>query len=345
MRLQPAILPIALITALQLNAQYPVTQGKTYRFEKVADGVYYANAPAGGNSVVVVNDADVFLVDSAVTPGLARALLADLKLLTPKPVRTVVNTHFHYDHTDGNSAFATDVRIIGHEFVRTAIATFDILHREPFKLYSDTTAALNIEALRKQLAAETDAAKKVSLKRDLAAAEAIPAQLKEVKPTPPNETYTDKLTLFFPHQGGMREIQLLHLGRAHTAGDTIVYLPKERIIATGDMFQGRRLAYMGDGYFADWIATLERMKKLDVGLVLPGHGGPFSDLSLLNNLQSYLKDVVEKAGELKKQGISPEEAAKRVDLTSHAKDFPQITGPGADLRGVRRIYEYLDQNR
>src|SRR5579862_3632716 len=111
---------------------FPVTQGKVYKFEKVADGIYYATGGTGSNNVVIVNDQDVFLVDDGTTPATARALLQDIRLITNKPVRTVVNTHFHYDHTDGNSVFAPDVQIIGHEYLRNAIVTFDVLHREPF---------------------------------------------------------------------------------------------------------------------------------------------------------------------------------------------------------------------
>jgi hypothetical protein len=102
----------------QAQSPYPVVQGKYYKFEKVADGVYYAspefngtafpfgsNPFFGANLVVIVNKDDVVLVDSATSPRAARALLADIKRLTDKPVRYVVNTHWHYDHTDGNSVF------------------------------------------------------------------------------------------------------------------------------------------------------------------------------------------------------------------------------------------------
>ena len=94
-----------------------------YKFEKVADGVYYAVAPAGGNSVVIVNDDDVLLVDTGVTPALGRELVDGIKSITSKPIRTVVNTHFHYDHTDGNQVFGPDVQIIAHDYVRTAMQT------------------------------------------------------------------------------------------------------------------------------------------------------------------------------------------------------------------------------
>lgn len=328
-----------LLTIPALKAQtYPVTQGKTYKFEKIADGVYYATGGFGSNNVVIVNDQDVLVVDDGTTPAAARAFLDDIKVLTSKPVRYVVNTHFHYDHTDGNQVFGPEVQIIAHEYVRTAIATFDVLNREPFITSQKTAVPARIDALVKQIAAEKDAQKKAALQKDLAAARVIQDQLKEIKPVPPNLTYSSKLVL---HRGS-REIQLLFLGRGHTGGDTVVFLPRERIVCTGDLMESR-LAYMGDAFFDEWVATLEALKKLDFALVLPGHGVPFSDKGLITAYQSYLTDVTKKVADLRAQGATPEQAAQRVDLTSHAKEFPQITGPGADLRGVRRIYAWMDE--
>jgi len=321
------------------NSPFPVTQGKTYKFEKVADGVYYATGGPGSNNVVIVNDQDVFLVDDGTTPAAARALLADIKLLTPKPVKQVVNTHFHYDHTAGNQVFGPDVQIIGHQFVRTAIMTFDILHREPYMTSQGTRVPALIDSLTKQIAAEKDAVKKADLQKKLVSAQGELRDLKEIKPTPPNVTYESKLTI---HKGS-REIQLLFLGRGHTAGDTFVYLPKEKIVCTGDEEEGARVAYMGDAYFDEWVATLDKLKQLDFNLVLPGHGVAFRDQSIITAFQRYLKDLVAKGAALKKQGVSADDAAKKIDMTSHAKDFPQITGPGAEPRGMRRLYAWLDE--
>src|ERR1700737_269162 len=103
--------------------------GKIYQFEKIADGVYYTTSSSpmatGGNHAIIINDRDAVLVDDGTTPAAARALLEDMKLITDKPVRWVVNTHFHYDHTDGNSVFGPDVEIIGHEYVRPATRDLD----------------------------------------------------------------------------------------------------------------------------------------------------------------------------------------------------------------------------
>jgi cyclase len=317
---------------------YPVTQGKTYKFEKIADGVYYATGGGGSNNVVIVNDADVMLVDDGTTPAAARAFLEDIKLLTNKPVRYVVNTHFHYDHTDGNSVFPPDVDIIGHEYVRMAILTFNVLNREPYMTSQGTAVPARIETLRKQITEEKDAGKKQTLETQLTAAQTTLRDLAEIKPTPPNVTYSSRMII---HKG-QREIQLLFLGRGHTGGDTVVFLPRERIVATGDLMESR-LAYMGDAFFDEWVATLEALKKLDFALVLPGHGTPFPDKGHITAFQSYLTDLTKQVTDLRKQGVTAEDAAKRVDLTAHAKDFPQIQGPGADLRGVRRMYAWLDE--
>jgi len=335
--MQTFIIAVGMVLAMPfIGMAQDVVQGKTYKFNKVAEGVYYATGGFGSNNVVIVNDRDVMLVDDGTTPAAARAFVEDVKHLTPKPIRYVVNTHFHYDHTDGNSIFAPDVQIMAHEFVREAILTFDVLHREPYRTSQGTAVPARIEGFKKQLASETDAAKKKTLAKQISDAEQILRDLSQVQPVAPNVTYTSKLVL----HPGAREIQLLFLGRGHTAGDTVVFLPKERIVATGDLMESR-LAYMGDAYFDEWVTTLEALKKLEFATVLPGHGEPFGNKGLITAFQSYLTDLTGQVTKLRGQGVTAEDAAKRVDLTSHAKDFPQIQGPGADLRGVRRMYAWL----
>jgi cyclase len=316
---------------------YPLIQGKTYRFERIADGVYYATGGFGSNDPIIVNDQDVLIVDDGSTPASARALLDDLKIITDKPVRYVVNTHFHYDHTGGNSIFGPNVDIIAHEYVRTAILTFDVLNREPYVTSQKTRLPRLIESLTKQAAGESDSAKKAAIGRQLLAAQTTLQELQEIKPTPPNVTFDSKMVL---HRGN-REIQLLFLGRGHTGGDTVVFLPRERIACTGDLME-TGISYMGDAFFDEWIRTLDALKQLDFAVVLPGHGIPFTDKAHITAFQSYLTDVMSQVSNLRKQGLSPEEAAQRVDLTAHQKDFPQIRGTGADLRGVRHLYEWMD---
>ena len=258
---------------------YPVVQGKVYKFEKVADGVYYATGGMGSNIPIIVNDHNVMVVDDGATPTTARALLEDLKLITDHPVRYVVNTHFHYDHTGGNSVFPLEVEIIAQEYVRTKMLTFNVLEIEPYKTSQKIRMSTLIESLKKQIGDEKNSGQKAELEKQLAAAQTLWGELKEIKPTPPNVTYTTKMVLY----AGQREIQLLFLGRGHTGGDTVVFLPKERIVCTGDLMESRP-AYMGDAFFDEWITTLDELKKLDFTTVLPGHGNPFSDKGLLSRL-------------------------------------------------------------
>jgi cyclase len=316
--------------------------GKVYAFEKIADGVYYATSnggpmATGGNHPIIIGDHDVFLVDAGATPAAGRALLEDLKLITDKPVRWVVNTHFHWDHTNANSIFGPEVQIIGHEYVRHAIADLDIIDREPFKT-ALANMPIQVDALKKQITDEKDAAKRATLEKQLAAKQADWEEFKALKPTPPTMTYTSKLTLY----QGQREIQLLFLGRGHTQGDTFVYLPKERIICTGDMMESQP-AYMGDALFDEWLKTLDAVKEMNFDTVLPGHGAPFHDKGLITTYQNLLKDFMSQVTELRKQGLTPEQAAPKVDLTAYKGSFPQIQGPGAEMRGVRRMYEWMDE--
>src|SRR5262249_19660690 len=141
-----------------------------------------------------------------------------------KPIRYVVNTHWHYDHTDGNSIFGPDVQIIAHDYLRMAMVTFDVLNREPFKTSTEPYAPARIDALRKQAADEKDGAHKAELTKQAADLQRIAGDVKDIKPTPPNVTSSSQLVL---HRG-KREIDLLFLGRGHTGGDTVVYLPQEK---------------------------------------------------------------------------------------------------------------------
>jgi cyclase len=333
---------IAVLLAILFQAPYPVTTGKAYKFEKIADGVYYATATGsmvtGSNNVVIIGDRDVLVVDTGTSPAAARAFVEDLKALTSKPVRYVVDTHFHYDHTDGNQVYAGKADIIAHDYVKDAIQNLNVLHREPYQTSQLTNVPNRIDALKNQIAGAKDVQAKTALEQQLKVAQEGWEQLKEIKPTPPDITYSKKKVL---NLGG-REVQLLFLGRGHTNGDTVVFLPREKIVATGDLMESQ-IAYMGDAQFDEWITTLDALKKLDFQTDLPGHGAPFKDKSLITAFQGYLRDLIKQAADLRKQGLPAESVAQRVDLTAYKTSFPQIQGPGADIRGVRRLYEWMDE--
>ena len=333
---------ISLLLALLVQAPSPALIGKAYRFDKITDGVYYATATGsmvtGSNNVAIVGSRDVLVVDTGTTPAAARAFIEDLRLVTPKPVRYVVNTHFHYDHTDGNQVYAGKADIIAHDYVKQAIATLDVLHREPYQTSQLVNVPRRIDDLKRQIASANDAAAKQTLQQQLKVAQDGFEQLKELRPTPPNVTYSTRKVMDL----GGREVQLLFLGRGHTNGDTVVFLPKEKIVATGDLMESQ-IAYMGDAQFSEWLTTLDSLKKLDFDTDLPGHGMPFKGKELITAFQGYLRELMKQGADLRKQGVPADAAAQRVDLTAYRSSFPQIQGRGAELRGVRRLYAWMDE--
>ena len=349
-RLMMAMACIALLITLSIAGVQSQRQpagtahnGNAFRFNKVADGVYHAvgtgTLSVVGNSSVIVNDDDAIVVDDHVSPAAAWVLLDEIKKLTNKPVRTVINTHFHYDHAHGNQIFDKDAAIIGHEFTREMLLGGKSIEMPLYKSYV-TGLPAQIAGLKQRLAAESDATRKAALQTQLQAAENNAVSQAELRPTPPNVTLRTNMTLY----RGSREIQIRFLGRAHTAGDVVVYLPKERIVITGDMLTSA-LSNMSDAFVNEWSTTLDELKKLDFVTVLPGHGDAFIDKAKIDYFQAYLRDVWSEVSRLKQQGVSAEDAAKRADLTKHKEHFPTVTAPGVPLIAVTRLYELLDSRK
>src|SRR5439155_2479512 len=312
----------------------PTVSG-AHRFEKVADGVYYATASGtmnvGANSPIIVSGDEALVIDSEITPAAARALVADLKAVTDKPVRYVVDSHYHYDHSHGNQIFMKDAQVIGHDNTRTRMLG-NVLEQYTY-LSSVKPIPDRVAALRQRIAQEADPQQKKALEQQVANSLAYLEQIKETTVTPPAVTFDKTMTIV---KGG-REMRLLYLGRGHTDTDVVVYLPKERIVATGDLMESI-ISYMGDSYPEDWIATLERLKALDFDTVMPGHGVVFKGKNKITAFQQYLRDVITQVNAFRKQGLSAEDAAAHVDVTKHSSEFPQIRGVGIDVAAVRRLY-------
>jgi cyclase len=321
----------------QTNA--PVISG-AHRFETVADGIFYATASGtmsvGSNSPIIVSGDEALVIDSETSPAAGRALIADVKAVTEKPVRVVVDSHYHYDHAFGNQVFGADVQIIGHDNTWRRLSTNETLEQFTFKRSLDRVPPA-VDALKKEIAQTTDPQQKASLERQIANNLAYLEQIKEVKVTPPNLTFNQAMTLY---RGG-REIRLLYLGRGHTDTDVVVFLPKERIVCTGDLMESIP-SYMGDSYPEEWIATLERLKSLDFDTVMPGHGVVFKGKTKITAFQNYLRDVMTQVTALRKQGLKPDDAAPKVDLTKYRDEFANIRSVGIDVAAVRRIYQLMD---
>src|SRR5215813_9784727 len=228
------------------------------RFEmrKIADGVHVAvAAPAykvNCNTAIVESDDGVMVVDTHSKPSAARVIVQELRALTARPVRYVVNTHFHWDHWHGNEVYPAaypNAEIVTNQITREAMV------KKGLKRIQDHVRQMPAEIAK--LKADIQAAspaQRGKLEADLKLAESYLAEVRALKPALPTIAFEQTMKLYRRD----REIHLLHLGRAHTEGDVFVYLPKEKVVITGDAMIGWT-PYMGDGYPEDWAGTLDRL--------------------------------------------------------------------------------------
>jgi len=312
-----------------------------FTFHRISADVWHAvgtgSMAVGANAAVLINERDVLLVDSHVSPAAARTLLDELGAITEKQVRYVVNTHFHFDHLHGNQVYPPGVEVIGHEFTREKVAEGGSVSGRAYELF--------VEGLPERIrAAETalDTAGSEEARRELeervAYLRGYREQTEEVVPTPPTATLARRLTLF---RGG-REIRIFHPGRGHTGGDVVVHLPGEGILITGDLLTPG-LPYMGDGFPLEWARSLEGLKSLEYDVVLSGHGPAFRDRARIDHLQAYLRDLWDRASALHARGVGAAEAARRIDMTDHAEHYPGIAEAGVHPHAVQRIYELIEE--
>ena len=335
-------LPWVVDPSVSAVARGQSADGPAYRFVELAEGVHFAAGTGAmtvmSNSMVIVNDDHVMLVDTSVTPAAARALVAQIRAeLTDRPIRYVFNSHYHFDHAHGNQIFGADVEVIGHDHVRR-MHLGNVLDQRTNRSFTAVIPE-QIERLEQQLAA-AGATERARLETDLRILRAHRTALQETVVSPPNVTYSDTMTI---HKGG-REVQLHFVGRGHTGGDTIVYLPAERIAFTGDFLLGApgapRLSYMGDAFIDEWPASLGRLEALDFDLIVPGHGEPFREREQIDLYQRYLRDLWTRVAAQRAEGLSAEDAAGRVDMSDYEPHYGSRVR-NVDPRAVLRIYELL----
>ena len=303
-----------------------------FDIKPVAEGVYAAIAkPAykvNCNAVIILLDDGVLVVDTHSKPSAARGLIDQIKKMTDKPVKYVVNTHFHWDHYQGNQAYPSSwpagVEIISSEATRLSIERKGI----PRVKHEIITMPQDIEELKADLAKATDPKQKDEIRQNLVQAEDYLAELKSMQVTLPTMTFDRSLIL---HRKS-RIVEILWLGRAHTDGDVFVYLPKEKVLATGDALHGWT-PYMGDSYPYEWIETLDAAEKLDFDQVIGGHGEVMKGKQKFELWKEYFGELMKQTAQAYAEGATLEQAQKQVSqlLTAKYADkfdpkFPQSVG-------------------
>ncbi len=286
-----------------------------FELKKVGDGVYAAIAAprykTNCNAAVIVTDDGVIVVDSHSKPSAARALYKEIQGITNKPVRKLINTHFHFDHWQGNQAYAEGnpgLEVVTTERTRENLTKPDVgVGGIPFVEKQITLIVpAEIQKLKDEITRATNPEMKARLESNLQQAEAYLQELKSFKPAMPTRTVSSTMTL---REGG-REIQLHVLGRGHTDGDLFIYLPKEKVVATGDALIDW-MPFLNDAYPEDWVQTLTALEKLDFTQVIPGHGTvlPKSNLPFF---RGYMVDLIAAVKKAAGEGATLEEMQKKI---------------------------------
>ncbi|HLZ92033.1 MAG TPA: MBL fold metallo-hydrolase [Candidatus Acidoferrum sp.] len=313
-----------------------------FDIKPMADGVYAAiSKPAykvNCNAAIIILGDSVLVVDTHSKPSAARALIEQIKKLTNKPVRYVVNTHFHWDHYQGNEAYPSSwpagIEIISSEATRQNIQRLGI----PRIKNEIVTMPGEIAGLKHDLAKTSNAEEKSAIQENLRQAEAYFAELKSMQVTLPTMTFDRSLIL----RHGSRTVEILWLGRAHTDGDVFVFLPKEKVLVTGDALHGWT-PFMGDSYPYEWIQTLDAAEKLDFDAVLGGHGEVMHGKQKSELWKEYFGDLMERTAAAYAEGASLEQAQKAVAefLTKKYADKFDPAFPKSVTANVTKAYQVI----
>ena len=207
---------------------------KDTSFTEIGPGLYAFTAQGDPNSGVIIGDDSVMVIEAQATPHLARKVLACIRQVTDKPVSHLLLTHYHAVRVLGASAFGAAQVIM-----------------------SDTARAMVAE--RGQEDWESEFARFPRLFQGHAE---IPGL------TWPTTTFTGRMSVYL----GSRRVDIWKPGRAHTAGDAVVFVPDANVMFTGDIVEYRSACYCGDGHFRDWPATLDAIRRRDLDAIAPGRG-------------------------------------------------------------------------
>jgi glyoxylase-like metal-dependent hydrolase (beta-lactamase superfamily II) len=273
----------------------------------VAPGVYlfvsppYGAAGLDGNAIAIVGDTGVLVFDTNGTPASAANVLAEIRKITVQPVRYVVYSHWHWDHWYGTEVYTAafpGVTVIAHEKAKALMAGPAIEFNRP-GLEQQLPAYIDMLARRGQ----TDP------KAQAAADEArfFLEQKQHAHLVLPGTTYTDRLTLDL----GGRTVEVRHDDRAITPGDSYLYLPAGRIVVTGDLLVNP-VTFGLSSYPTGWLKTLEAIDALDATVLVPGHGEPLRDKTLLHATMSVLRDLLKEGREAKARGLDADQAKEEI---------------------------------
>jgi len=234
---------------------------KTISFTEVGKDLWAFTAEGDPNTGVIIGDDSVMIVDAQATPRLARLVVEKVRSVTDKPIRHVVLTHYHAVRVLGASAYGEDA---------SGSAGPDIV-------MSERARAMVVERGREDWDSEF-----ARFPRLFEGHEEIPGL------TWPTQTFAGRQTFYL----GNRRVDLMQLGRAHTAGDIVAHVPDSNVMFTGDIVEYRSACYCGDAHFHDWPETLEAVRSFDVEAIAPGRGDALVGTDKVNEALDLTADFL-----------------------------------------------------
>ena len=227
---------------------------KTITFDEIGDGLYAFTAEGDPNSGVIVGDDSVMIIEAQATPRLAEKVIDCVRQVTDKPITHLVLTHYHAVRVLGASAYGAEQVIM-----------------------SDAARAMVVERGQEDWDSEFQ-----RFPRLFEGHESIPGL------TWPTTTFSDGMTVYL----GKRKVDIKQIGRAHTAGDAVIWVPDAQTMFTGDIVEYHSACYCGDGYFGDWGPTLDAVKAYDPLAIAPGRGDALVGREMVDAALASTRDFV-----------------------------------------------------
>ncbi len=244
------------------------TDQKTISFTEIGTGLYAFTAEGDPNSGVIIGDDAVMIVEAQATPQLAQKVIQNVRQVTDKPITHLVLTHYHAVRVLGASAYQAKQIIM-----------------------SDVARSMVIERGQEDWESEFQ-----RFPRLFEGHESIPGL------TYPTTTFRNRMTVYL----GKRKIDIMHLGRAHTAGDAVVYVPDQNVMFTGDIVEFQSACYCGDGHFNDWTHTLEAINQFNPEAIAPGRGdalvGSEAVSNAITNTRSFVTTTFQSVAQIAARG-------------------------------------------
>jgi cyclase len=299
------------LTFVLLSPQYSQTQ--ELGLQKITDNLYMISG-LGGNVAFLITQEGVLVVDSGTMPDHGKEIAAEIEKITDKPIKYLIYTHYHGDHTHGAQSLPSDITTISHINTRENLEKLDMPRMKEAIANTIPQQIKKLEENVEKLTAE----KSPDLEKAEKALQHTKQQFEEYKKIKlifPTITFNKKSVIYLDNQ----RIKLFYLGSGHTNGDILVYFPEEKVIHMGDLYFENMIPYIdyqAGSNTENWLKILEKVIEMDVDKVIPGHGEITDKNGLIAQAQ-YFKDLRAEVEKFIKQGATLEETKEKLSLPKY----------------------------